>query len=136
MDARTLVRADALFEAALGLALIVGAATGALGPADFPHPVGTPLIVAAGCILLVLAAVLWTGAISIAALAIGNAITPSLALTWLLAASGFSAAGTALVAVTAAGLVTLAAAQGVATRWAILDSNQGPPPYQSGALTD
>jgi hypothetical protein len=22
------------------------------------------------------------------------------------------------------------------TRWAILDSNQGPPPYQSGALTD
>ena len=41
MDARTVVRADALFEAALGLALVVGAASGENRVEDFPHPVGT-----------------------------------------------------------------------------------------------
>ena len=45
MTPGAIVRADAAFETALGLVLIVGAATGRLGPDDFHDPVGTPVIV-------------------------------------------------------------------------------------------
>jgi hypothetical protein len=100
-----------VFEAVLGLVLIVGAATGGLGAADFPAPVGSVVLAAVGCLLLVLAVVLWRGGISVAALAAGNWATAVVAVVWFAAASGFSTAGASLVLVVAVGLVCLAAAQ-------------------------
>jgi hypothetical protein len=116
MDARTLVRADASFEAALGAFLLVASAGGVLGGADFPHPVGTVVLVAVGVLLVVLGLVLWAGAVGIRALAAANALTAVLALVWLVAASGFSTGGTAVVAVTAAGLACLAVGQAATLR--------------------
>jgi hypothetical protein len=111
MDARTLVRIDAVFEGALGVVLLLGAATGGLGAADFPHPVGTVAVVVVGCLLLVLAAVLWGGGASVTALAVGNAATAVAALVWLVAAAGFSSAGAWLLGLTIAGLAALAVTQ-------------------------
>jgi hypothetical protein len=108
---------DALVEAALGLALVLGAATGALGPGDFAHPIGTPAIVAVGLALLGLAALLWrasTRAVSpslLLALAGGNLATALAAAVWLLAADGFSSTGTAVLLAAAVGLAWLAAVQ-------------------------
>jgi hypothetical protein len=115
MDARTVVRADALFETALGVVLVVGAATGALGGSDFPRPVGAVALSAVGVLLVLPGRVLWSGRVGVPALAAGNALTALVAIAWLGAFSGFSAAGTALVAVTAAGLACLATAQAAAT---------------------
>jgi hypothetical protein len=111
------VKADALVEAALGLALVLGAAMGALGPGDFPHPVGTTVIVAVGLALLGLAALLWRAATRavpaslLLALACGNLATALAAAVWLLAADGFSSAGSAVILTTAVGLACLAAVQ-------------------------
>src|SRR5919198_6035313 len=111
MDAKTVVRADAVFEAGLGLALIVGAATGALGSADFSRPVGTVLLVVFGALLVLLGFVLWGGWIGVKALALGNLLTGVASLVWLVGAAGFSAAGVAVLVVAVVGLVSLAAAQ-------------------------
>jgi hypothetical protein len=111
MDAKTVVRADALVEVALGLLLVGGAATGALDAGDFPHPIGVAVIVAAGLLLLVIAVVLWRRVIPVPVLAAGNAVTAVAAMIWLLAASGFSMAGGVFVLVTAIALACLAAAQ-------------------------
>jgi hypothetical protein len=111
MSAKTLVRIDAVFEAALGLALLVGFDGG-----DFPSPVGRVVVVTVGCLLLALAVVLWLGIVGPAALALGNAVTAGAAVAWLLAVSGFSSAGAALVAVTAGALVFLAIRQAAALR--------------------
>jgi hypothetical protein len=111
MDAKTVVRADAAFEDALGLALVVAGATGALGAADFPHPVGRAFVVAVGAVLLGVAVLLWSGRVSLAPLAAGNVLTAIAAIAWLGFGSGFSAAGAAVLAATAAGLVALAAVQ-------------------------
>jgi hypothetical protein len=111
MDARAVVRADAAFEAVLGTVLAAGAAAGWLGAGDFPHPVGAAVVVIAGALLLLLGAVLWGGGIELLALAAGNVMTAIAGIVWLALGSGFSTAGSALVAVTVAGLVALAAAQ-------------------------
>jgi hypothetical protein len=116
MDARAVVKADALFEAALGIVLAAGAAIGWLGAGDFPQPVDAAVVAVIGGLLLVLGAVLWRGEIGPHALAAGNALTAIAGLVWLGLASGFSAAGAALVAVTVAGLVGLAAAQAATLR--------------------
>lgn len=117
MDARTLVRIDAVFEGVLGVVLVAGGATGGLGAADFPHPVGAAVAVVVGCLLLVLAVFLWRSGVSITALAVGNALTAAVAVIWLLAADGFSTAGTWVLALTIGGLAALAAAQARAARW-------------------
>jgi hypothetical protein len=96
--------------------LVVGAAAGALGASDFPGPTGTALLVAVGVLLLLFAAVLWSGRVGTKALAVGNALAAALAVAWLAAVSGFSAAGVALVAITVAGLAGLAAAQAATLR--------------------
>jgi hypothetical protein len=116
MDAKTIVRLDALFEAALGLVLVAAAAAGGLDGGDFPHPVGTPIVVAAGSLLLVLAAVLWRGALSPAVLAGANLATAAAAVAWLLPASGFSSAGAWIVVVTVVALVALAVAELAASK--------------------
>jgi hypothetical protein len=117
MDAKAVVRADALFEAGLGLVLLVGGATGLLGAGDFPAPVGRAVIVAVGLVLLAVAGVLSRGAVSLLVLAAGNAATALAAVVWLVASNGFSRAGAALLAATAGVLVSLAAGQvGVARR--------------------
>jgi hypothetical protein len=56
---KRIIRADSMFEAALGLVLVGGAAATWLTPDDFPAPVGTPVIVAVGCALLGVGVVLW-----------------------------------------------------------------------------
>ena len=112
MDAKiAVVRADALFEAALGTALVVGAATYLLGDDDFPSPVGGTVVAIVGLLLLGLAGFLWRGAISLTTLAAANALSAVLALVWLVVGDGFSAAGTLVVGVAAVGLASLAAAQ-------------------------
>jgi hypothetical protein len=111
-----LVRADALFEATLGLVLLVSAAAGALGGGDFPEPVGTALLLVAGCVLLALCGLIWSGRIGMRALAFGNGVTAIAGLLWLLLAEGWSTAGAVLVGITIAGLAGLAAAQGATLR--------------------
>ena len=108
MDAQAVVRADAVFEAALGLALVLGAATGGLA---FPDPVGRVVTAIVGAALLGVAAVLWRRRIGLTPLAAGNLVTAVAAVAWLAAATGFSTAGAALVGATIAGLVALAAAE-------------------------
>lgn len=107
-SAKTVVRADAVFEAALGLAVLLGAAADGL---DFPHPVGRIAMAVVGGLLLGVGAVLWRVPVGLTPLAAGNLATAVAATVWLAAASGFSAAGTALFGASVAGLVALAAAE-------------------------
>jgi hypothetical protein len=111
-----LVRIDAAFEAVLGIALLLCAATGALDESDFPRPVGTLVLVAAGLALLVLGALIWSGRVGVRALAIGNGVSAIAGLLWLVLADGWSTAGAAVVAITVAGLAVLAAAQAATLR--------------------
>jgi hypothetical protein len=109
-----IVKADAAFEALLGVVLIVAGATGALDAADFPHPVGGPLVVAAGVVLLPLALIIWRlppAPETLRALALGNVAAALLGAIWLALASGFSAQGAAVTAATVAILACLAFAQ-------------------------
>jgi hypothetical protein len=109
MTPKVIVRADGIFEAALGLVLV----SGWLGPDDFPGPVGRPLIMAVGIALIAIGALLWRLAdtIDLRTLAFANLGTAAAAIVWRVAASGFSDAGGALVTSIAAGLILLAAAQ-------------------------
>ena len=111
MDARGIVRVDAALEDALGCTLLAGVLTGSLGGGDFPHPVGRAVLAAAGGVLLVVALALWIVRLPLAWLAAANGVTAVAALVWLLAATGFSPVGEALVAATAAGLACLAVTQ-------------------------
>ena len=111
-----LVRVDAVFEAVLGIALLVGAATSALDGTDFPRPVGTVVLVAAGLALIALGALIWTGRVGLKALVLGNAVSALGGIVWLVAVSGFSTAGTAVAVVTVAGLACLAAVQAATLR--------------------
>jgi hypothetical protein len=111
-----LVRLDAAFEVVLGLALVLAAATGALDASDFPRPVGTLLLVAVGLLLVLLGVAIWRGLVGKRELAVGNALSALAGIVWLAAASGFSAAGTLVVAVTVAGLAVLAAVQAATLR--------------------
>ena len=108
MDVKAVIRADAVFEAALGLALVFGAASGVVA---FPDPVGAVAAAVAGGLLLGLAVVLWQSPIGLVPLAAGNVVTALVAVAWLAAASGFSTGGAALLGATVAGLVALAAAE-------------------------
>jgi hypothetical protein len=99
----------------LGLALLIGAVT-ALDDADFPRPVGTVLLVAVGLALIALGALIWTGRVPLKALVLGNALSALAGIIWLAAVSGFSTAGTTVVAITVAGLAVLAAAQAATLR--------------------
>jgi len=114
---KRIIQADSVFEAALGLVLVGGAAATWLTPDDFPAPVGTPVIVAVGCALLGVGVVLWRLARAavasplLRALATANLATAAAACAWRLLAAGFSTAGSALTLATASALVILAAAQ-------------------------
>jgi hypothetical protein len=108
MNANSVVRADAVFECALGVALLVGAATDGLG---FPHPVGRLVLAVVGAALIGLGAVLWRAPVGLVPLAAGNLVTAVAVVAWLAADSGFSAAGAALLGAAVAGLTALASAQ-------------------------
>lgn len=116
MRSATLIRLDAVFEVVLGLVLLVAAATGALGGSDFPRPVGTIVLVVVGLALVALGAAIWLELVSMRLLVVGNAVSAALGIVWLVADSGFSSAGTAVVTVTVAGLAGLAAAQAATLR--------------------
>src|SRR5262245_27352165 len=111
-----LVKLDALFEGVLGIVVLLTAAVGALDGSDFPHPVGTVVLVVAGLALLVLCGLIWSGRLGLRALAVGNGVSALAGLVWLLAADGWSSAGAALVGVTVAVLAVLAAAQAATLR--------------------
>jgi hypothetical protein len=111
-----LVRVDAVFEAVLGIAPLAGAATGALNGSDFPRPVGTVVLVPAGLALIVLCGLIWTDRVGLRALVLGNSVSALAGIVWLVAVSGFSTAGTAVVVVTVAGLACLAAVQAATLR--------------------
>jgi hypothetical protein len=111
-----LVKLDALFEGVLGVALLVAAAMGALDGSDFPHPVGTVVLLVAGWALLTLCGLIWAGRIGLPALAFGNGVSALAGLTWLLVAEGWSTAGTVVVGTTVAVLAVLAAAQAATLR--------------------
>jgi hypothetical protein len=116
MTARSVLRADAVFEAVLGTALVAGAVTGGLDASDFPSPVGRAVLVGVGLVLIVLAWVIWSGRIGAMALALGNALSAAAGLVWLVAGSGFSAAGAVIVAVAVVALAVLAIVQVVTLR--------------------
>ena len=111
-----LAKVDALFEGVLGVVLLAAAVTGALDGSDFPWPVGTAVLLIAGWALLTLCGLIWSGRAGLRALAIGNAASAIAGLVWLIAADGWSTAGTVLVGVTVAGLAVLAAAQAATLR--------------------
>jgi hypothetical protein len=111
-----LVRLDALFEGVLGVVLLLVAATGVLDGSDFPHPVGTAVLLIAASALLALCGFIWSGRVGVRALAVGNAVSALAGLVLLIVADGWSAAGAWLVGVTVAGLAVLAAAQAATLR--------------------
>jgi hypothetical protein len=118
MDAKKVVRADAVVEAVLGLTLVVGGATGRLDADDFAG-IGQVAVVVLGIVLLGAAAFLWRGRVPLSTLAIANLATAIAALVWLALDSGFSSVGAAIVAVTAIALLCLAAMQAATLRrWA------------------
>jgi hypothetical protein len=111
-----LVKADAVFESALGITVLLAAATHALGGSDFPRPVGTALLLVVGAALVVLGGAIWAGGVGLKPLALGNGLSALAGVAWLAAVSGFSAAGAASVGLTVAGLAVLAAAQAATLR--------------------
>jgi len=111
-----LVRLDALFEGILGIVLLLVVAAGVLDGSEFPHPVGTGLLLIAGLLLLALCGLIWSGRVDVRALAIGNAVSALAGLVWLVLADGWSSAGAWLVGVTVAVLAVLAAAQAATLR--------------------
>jgi len=111
-----LVKVDAAFEVALGLVVLVCAASGALDGSDFPRPVGTVLLVIVGLALVALGGLILTGGMDVRALAVGNGVSAAAGLLWLLLADGWSTAGAVLVGITVAGLAGLAAAQAATLR--------------------
>ena len=114
---RAILRADSVFEIALGLALVACAAASLLGAGDFPSPVGASLVAVFGIALLPIGALLWRLSLGpvpaglLRTLAAANLATGTAALAWRLAAAGFSTTGSALTIATAAALALLAAAQ-------------------------
>ncbi len=106
------MKVDAAVETALGVTLLAGG----FGAADFPHPVGRVVAIVVGAALVLLGVFLWRTPVGLRDLAVGNAITALAAVVWLAAASGFSLAGSALVAATAAALAVLAAVQAATLR--------------------
>ena len=63
-----------------------------------------------------LAVLIWSGRVGLRALAVCNAAGALAGIVWLAAVSGFSSAGTIVVAATVAGLAGLAAAQAATLR--------------------
>jgi len=111
-----LLKVDALFEGALGLVLLLGAATSVLDESDFPSPVGRALLLIVGWVLLTLCGLIWSGRLGLRALALGNGVSAAAGLLWLLLAEGWSTTGAVLVAITVVGLGVLAAAQAATLR--------------------
>jgi len=111
-----LVKLDALLEGVLGVALLITVATGALDGSDFPHPVGSAVLLVVSWALLTLCGLIWSGRVGLRELAVGNAVSALAGLAWLLATDGWSTAGAVVVAVTAGALAVLAAAQAATLR--------------------
>jgi hypothetical protein len=113
-DVRFLFKADAAFEAGLGLLLAVGGGSGWPTGSDFPVTRGV-LIAAGAAFLLASASVLLYFVRGprrvLRELAAGNAAMASAGLIWLIAAQGFSATGTAILAVAVAWKFVIGALQ-------------------------
>jgi hypothetical protein len=98
---RSLVKADAVFEATLGLVLLVGGVSSSLTRSDIPLSRG--LIIASGASFLLASASQLLYFVRaphrvLLLLAVGNAAMAVAGLIWLIADRGFSAAGLVIVA--------------------------------------
>lgn len=119
---RRLLRADALFEIALGAPLLVASASGRDRALGLPPPATRAVVGAFGGVLLPFAGALWwesadPGRTRVRALAAVNALTGVTFASWLFARRDQTgASGAALVGSTAATLLTLAAAQARVSR--------------------
>jgi FtsH-binding integral membrane protein len=118
MDAKNVLLVDSAFEGGLSLLLLVGVGAGWLSGADFARPATTGVLVGVAVCLAALALILALlarrpspGRGAVLALALVNDATACVALLWLLAATGFSAVGVALVTVTVLGLFALSTLQ-------------------------
>jgi len=111
-----LVRIDAVFEAVLGVVVLLAVATGALDESDFPSPVGKVILLLAGWALLTLCGLIWSGKIGLRELAVGNAVSALAGLVWLILADGWSTAGAVTVGLIVAVLAVLAVAQAATLR--------------------
>jgi hypothetical protein len=112
------LKVDAVVEGVLSIILVVGALVGAFRGDDFPNPVNGIVVALVGLALIPVAVFLWrlarTEPVSkrtLRLIATANAVTALLLVTWLFAADGFSGAGRAVTAATAAALFVLAALQ-------------------------
>ena len=112
------VMTDAGFQAVLGTVLVMGWVFGNIDEDDLADPVGGGLAAAFGLALIALAVglaeIVKRDAVTrsvLLALAAGNAAFAGLLLVWRLSADGFSTAGSAVVTVTVAALLVLAATQ-------------------------
>ena len=93
-----LVRIDAVFEAALGIALLVSRAQPAHSTAPTSRGRSARVVLAiVGVALLVLAVLIWSGRVGLRALVVCNAASALAGIVWLAAVSGFSTAGTIAV---------------------------------------
>jgi FtsH-binding integral membrane protein len=114
---RAALRADALFEVVLGLALVTGPATGLIDELDLPA--ADAVLIAFGAILLPFALVLWLWSAEdpprpgpLMPLVAVNALTGAFLGGWILASTDEAPdGGVAFVLVVAAVLLALAAAQ-------------------------
>jgi hypothetical protein len=118
---KAVVMLDAVFEAVLATVLLMGIVYAVIDEHDFPGP-------ASDVVLAVFALALYAVAVGLATLVKNDTVTRRvlrvlaavngasalLLAAWVLAAGGFSATGLAVVWVTVAALVTLAAAQALA----------------------
>ena len=117
VKARRLVRADALFEAALGIPLATGGLTGLHSALDLPRPASEPVVTAFGAGLVPFAAMLWRESgrpdgRRLQALAGANALTGALLAGWIAARRDeVEPLGAAVVGGTAAALLALAVAE-------------------------
>ena len=115
--ARLLLRADAVFELALAVPLVVAGTTGRDRPLGLPPPASGPLVAGFGGGLLPFAAVLWResgrpGRARLRALAVVNGVTAIVLAGWLAASRAETASpGAVATGGTAAVLLALAVAQ-------------------------
>jgi hypothetical protein len=116
-----LLKADALFEVALGIPLVTGRQTGLLDRLEFPPPASDGLVMVFGAGLIPFAGVLWAAAgeptrARLVAIGVVNVATAGLLGTWLARSrepaepAARRVVGTAVAALAALGAAELVAA--------------------------
>jgi hypothetical protein len=101
-NVRSLFKADAVFEATLGVLLVVGGGSSWLTRGDLPVSRGLLIAAGAGFLVASVTMLLYVARAPrrvLLELAVGNAAMAFAGVVWLIAAHGFSATGGAILAV-------------------------------------